>query len=80
MSDDGEQTYSQRLSARMQQEMREFEQDERAQRQAQLDHWVEQQRLLNEPLDDGYVEIAGFRERRRPTCHRGPRDSDWSLR
>jgi hypothetical protein len=48
--------------------------------QAVLDHWVEQQRILNEPLDDGYVSIGGFREPRRASCHRGPRDSDWRLR
>jgi hypothetical protein len=49
--------------------------------QAVLDHLVEQQRILNEPLDDGYVTIGGFREPRyRMTCHKGRGDPDWGMR
>src|SRR6516165_6845173 len=40
----------------------------RAQRQAQLDRWW--QSALDAKAE-AYVQIGGFRELRRPTCHRG---------
>jgi hypothetical protein len=67
MTDD--QTYSQRLARRMEQERVEFENDRIARAQAEIDFWWQTKIDLEGPLDDGYVEIAGFREpRRRTTC------------
>jgi len=54
--------------------------DPRARYQAQLDRWWQAKLDLEAALDDGYVNVGGFRERRRPTCHRGPGDSDWGLK
>jgi hypothetical protein len=48
--------------------------------QAELDRWWQLQRDFADALDDGYVNVGGFRERRRPTCHRGPGDPDWGLK
>jgi hypothetical protein len=47
-----------------------------------LDHLWEQKLLSEVPLDDGYVEIAGFRERRSamPSFHKSKRDRDWRVR
>jgi hypothetical protein len=46
----------------------------RARYQRELDQWW---LTVQGIADDGYVQIGGFRERRRPSCHRGPSDSDW---
>jgi hypothetical protein len=73
-------TAEQRRAARIRAEVAEFEADPRMRAQAVIDAWWERKLLAEAPLDDGYVDIGGFRELRRPTCHRGPRDSDWSLR
>jgi hypothetical protein len=51
---------------------------ERAARQAQLDRWW-QSALDAKAEAEAYVEVGGFRERRRPTCHRGRNDPDWGL-
>jgi hypothetical protein len=45
--------------------------------QRELDSWWQSVRGV---ADDGYVQVGGFRELRRATCHRGPGDSDWRLR
>jgi hypothetical protein len=75
-----DQTYNQRLLRRLERERVEFERDHIAQAQAQLDFWWQTKIDLEGPLDDGYVEIAGFRERRRrPSCHRGPGDPDYGM-
>jgi hypothetical protein len=50
----------------------------RQQRQAQLDRWW-QSALDAKAEAEAYVMVGGFRERRRPSCHRGPNDSDWGL-
>ena len=51
---------------------------ERAARQAQLDRWW-QSALDAKEEAEAYIQIGGFRERRRPTCHRGRNDPDWGL-
>ena len=54
--------------------------DPRTKYQRELDAWWEQQRSLADALDDGYVEIGGFRERRRGAMyHRGKGDPDYGL-
>jgi len=53
--------------------------DPRARYQRQLDNWWQLQRDLEATLDDGYVQVGGFREPRRSTCHRGKGDPDWGL-
>ena len=47
-------------------------------KQKLVDHLWEQKLLSEEPLDDGYVEIAGFRvPRYRTSCHVGKHDPDF---
>jgi hypothetical protein len=54
--------------------------DPRVRYQRELDAWWEQQRRLADALDDGYIEIGGFRERRRGAMyHRGKGDPDYGL-
>jgi hypothetical protein len=72
MSDE---TYEQRLAAVHRREILEAE-SPRARQQRLIDYWWEQQKIIND-VDDGYVMIGGFRELRRPSCHRGRHDSDW---
>jgi len=74
------------LARRMQQERKEMAQynadgqDPRVRYQRELDAWQQSKLDAETALDDGYVEIAGFRERRyRTTCHRGCNDPDWGL-
>jgi hypothetical protein len=53
----------------------------RARYQAELDRWWQAKLDLETALDDGYVNVGGFREPRyKTTCHRGPGDSDWGLK
>jgi hypothetical protein len=54
--------------------------DPRVRYQRQLDaHW-EQQRKLADALDDGYVEVGGFRERRKGAqSHKAKGDPDYGL-
>jgi hypothetical protein len=33
--------------------------------------------MAKRDFDDGFEMIGGFRERRRPSCHRGVNDGDW---
>jgi hypothetical protein len=49
----------------------------RARYQRELDQWWQSVRGV---VDDGYVQIGGFRELRRASCHCGPGDSDWRVR
>jgi hypothetical protein len=53
---------------------------QRARYQAQLDRWWQAKLDLETALDDGYVNVGGFREPRyKTTCHRGPGDPDYGL-
>jgi hypothetical protein len=52
--------------------------DPRARYQRELNRFWEAKQMIEASLDDGYVEIAGFREPRyRTTCHRGKGDPDY---
>jgi hypothetical protein len=69
------------LARRMEVERRELAQENlRARYQRQLDRWWQSKLDAEAALDDGYVEIAGFRERRyKTTCHRGKGDPDYGF-
>jgi hypothetical protein len=55
-------------------------QDPRMRYQRELDRWWQSKLDAEAALDDGYVEIGGFREPRyRTTCHRGKGDPDYGL-
>jgi hypothetical protein len=78
-----EETFQDRYNKRVRQEHQALEADERAKLQAQIDYrWqcrLDAEAAMRDELD-GWVEIGGFRERRRPSCHRSRRDPDWYLR
>jgi hypothetical protein len=60
-------------------ELAEFN-DPRHAYQRQLDRFWEATRVIGDALDDGYVEIGGFREPRyKTTCHRGKGDPDYGV-
>jgi hypothetical protein len=66
------------LARRLRQEREEAEAEiVRARYQRELDLWWQSVRNV---VDDGNVQIGGFRELRRPSCHCGPGDSDWRVR
>ena len=66
------------LARRMEAERKELAQENlRARYQQELDRWWQSKLDAEAALDDGYVNVGGFRERRRPTGHRGPGDPDW---
>ena len=65
------------LARRMQQEAAQAEKV-RMRYQSELDRWWQSKLDAEAALDDGYVEIGGFREPRyRTTCHRGKGDPDY---
>jgi hypothetical protein len=76
-------TYQERYNKAAQREHQAFENDPIARAQRELDfHWqcrLDAEAAMRDELD-GWVEIGGFRERRRPSCHRSRRDPDWYLR
>jgi hypothetical protein len=74
MSD--EQTGEQRRAAKMRQEVEQFENDARARFQVVLDRWYEGM-MADKAEEDAWDYSTGYRERRRPTCHRGKGDPDW---
>jgi hypothetical protein len=80
MSD--EQTYQDAYNRRVKQEHVEFENNPIARAQRELDfHWqcrLDDEAAARAELD--VIEVGGFLERRRPSCHRSRRDSDWYLR
>src|SRR6516162_525074 len=58
------------LARRMEAERKELAQENlRARYQQELDRWWQSKLDAEAALDDGYVNVGGFRERRRPTCH-----------
>jgi hypothetical protein len=70
-------TFQQRANKQIRREIEEADQE-----------WIRQQKLLDHlwqtkldaeaSIDDGYVEVGGFRERRyRSSCHVGKHDSDF---
>ena len=70
-----EDTYEARRSRQMAKEIAEWN-DPRARYQRELDRFMEASRVI----EDDYVEIAGFRERRYKTsCHRGKGDPDYGV-
>jgi hypothetical protein len=70
-----EDTYEARRQRQMAKELAEFN-DPRAAYQRELDRFMEASRVI----EDDYVEIAGFRERRYKTsCHRGKGDPDYGV-
>jgi hypothetical protein len=55
-------------------------QDPRVRHQREIDRWWQSKLDAEAALDDGYVEVCGYRERRRKmTCHRGPGDPDYGM-
>jgi hypothetical protein len=60
-------------------EWNEQNKDPRARYQRQLDHHWKQQRRLAGALDDGYVEVGGFRERRKGAQFHAKGDPDYGL-
>ena len=72
-----ERTYQDMVNAQKRREIEEAD-SERVRKQRELDFWWEQKLLSEASLDDGYVEIGGFRERRyRTSCHVGKHDPDF---
>jgi hypothetical protein len=78
----GDETYQQRYHKRAQQEHAEFDNNPTARAQAELDfYWqcrLDAEAALREAAE--WHDSTGFLERRRPSCHRARRDSDWYLR
>jgi hypothetical protein len=77
-----EDTYEARRSKQMQKEYAEWAregQDARVRYQRELDRFMEASRAIDAALEDDCVEIGGFREPRRATCHRGKGDPDYGL-
>jgi hypothetical protein len=76
MSDE---TYQQRVARRQREEMAEFENNPVARRQAELDfYWralLDAEAAAREEAE--WDDSTGFLERRRSSCHRSRRDSDW---
>jgi hypothetical protein len=73
-----DETSEQRKARALRAEVEAFDNDARARAQAVIDRWWEGM-MAERDFDDGYEMIGGFRERRRPTCHRGVKDSDWGM-
>jgi hypothetical protein len=70
-------TYEQRVNKQRRREIEEADQDW-VRKQKLLDHLWQQKLDAEAPLDDGYVEIAGFRvPRYRTSCHVGKHDPDF---
>jgi hypothetical protein len=70
------------FARRMQRERQELAQaaEVRARYQRELDRWWQSKLDAEAALDDGYVNIGGFREPRyKTTCHKGRGDPDWGL-
>jgi hypothetical protein len=81
MSDE-QKTYQDVYNKRVRQEFAALENDPIAKAQADLDfHWQCRLRAEAALRDEAeWVEVGGFWERRRPSCHRSRKDSDWDLR
>ena len=70
-------TYEQRINKQMRREIEEAN-TEWVRGQKLADHLWQAKLDAKAPLDDGYVEIAGFRvPRYRTSCHVGRHDSDF---
>jgi hypothetical protein len=78
MSD--EQTYQQRVARRQREEIAALD-NPVARRQAELDFYWQCKLDAEAALqaDREWVEVGGFLERRRPSCHRSRKDSDWGV-
>jgi hypothetical protein len=76
---DAASTHNEALQERLRQERESaLAEQTRAQRQAALDRWW-QSALDAKAEAEAYVMVGGFRERRRPSCHRGRNDPDYGL-
>jgi hypothetical protein len=77
-----EETFQDRYNKRVRQEHQAFENDPIAKAQAEMDfHWqcrIAAEAAMRDELD--VVEVGGFLERRRPSCHRSRKDPDWYSR
>jgi hypothetical protein len=69
------------LARRMEAERKELAQENlRARYQRELDRWWQSKLDAEAVLDDDYVYVGGFRERRyKTTCHRGKGDPDYGM-
>jgi hypothetical protein len=70
------------FARRIAQERKEMAQwnDPRARYQRELDRWWQSKLDAEAALDDDYVYVGGFRERRRQTtCHKGKGDPDYGM-
>jgi hypothetical protein len=75
-----DETQEQRTARRRRQGIEEFEGNEIAKRQRELDRFWQTKRDAETDWDDDMVEIAGFRvPRYRTTCHKGRHDPDFGL-
>ena len=78
MSDDDQNMYQQRIARRQREEITALD-NPVARRQAELDfYWrarLDAEAALREAAE--WDDSTGFLERRRPSCHRSRRDSDW---
>jgi hypothetical protein len=55
-------------------------QDPRVRYQRELNRFMEAKRTIEDAVEDEYVYVGGFRERRyKTTCHRGKGDPDYGL-
>jgi len=72
-----EETYERRYQSQLRREFEESDLDW-VRKQKLLDHLWQAKLDADAPLDDGFVEIAGFREPRyRTSCHVGKHDPDF---
>jgi hypothetical protein len=70
-------TFAQRVNKQMRREIEEADQ-EWIRKQKLVDHLWQTKLDAEAPLDDGHVEIAGFREQRfKVGFHKSNRDPDW---
>jgi hypothetical protein len=70
------------FARRIAQERKEMAQwnDPRVRYQRELDRWWQSKLDAEAALDDGYVNVGGFRERRyKTTCHKGKGDPDYGM-
>jgi hypothetical protein len=78
----GDETYQDRYHKRAQQEHAEFDNNPIARAQANLNFYC-QCRLNAEAAEREsalWDDSTGYLEKRRPSCHRSRKDSDWDLR
>jgi hypothetical protein len=79
-----EDTYEARRSKQLQKEYAEWAregQGPRVRYQRELDRFMQAKRIIEEAVEDEFVEVGGFLEPRyKATYHRGKGDPDWGLK